>query len=56
VQKYGTAKKGTKQYTIILFVDNQVIIEQDKDDAEYMTTKLKEYKRWGLNVHIFETE
>jgi hypothetical protein len=33
-----------------------VIIEQDKDDAEYMTKKLKEYRLWGLKVQIFKTE
>jgi hypothetical protein len=34
-----------------LFVDDQAIIVQDKEDAEYMTKKLiEEYQRWGLNV------
>jgi hypothetical protein len=40
-----------------LFADDQVIIAQDKEDAEYMTKKLiEEYRRWGLNVNTLKTE
>jgi hypothetical protein len=35
------------------FVDDQVIIAQDEEDAECITKKLvEEYERLGLNVNI----
>jgi hypothetical protein len=33
----------------LLFADDQVIISQDTEDAEYMLRKLvEEYMKWGL--------
>jgi hypothetical protein len=38
-----------------LFAGDQVIIAQDKEDAECITKKLiKEYEGWGLNVNILQ--
>ena len=37
--------------------DDQVLIAQDQDDAEYMIRKLvEEYWTWGLEVNISKTE
>jgi predicted xylose isomerase-like sugar epimerase len=52
MQKHGTALKEQKQYTIILFADNQVIIEQDKDDAEY-DKKIKRIQEMGFKCTYF---
>jgi hypothetical protein len=41
----------------LLFADNQVIIAQDAEDAEYMLRKLvEEYMTWGLQIHFGKTE
>ena len=41
----------------LCFADDQVVIAQDADDAEYMTRKLvAEYRKWGLEVSISKTE
>lgn len=43
-------------YTLC-FADDQVLIAQDQDDAEYMTRKLvAEYRKWGLEVNVSKTE
>jgi hypothetical protein len=52
MQKYGTAKKEQKQYTIISFADNQVLIEQDEDDAEY-DKKIKRIQEMGFKCTYF---
>jgi len=39
------------------FVDDQVVIAQDKEDLEYVTRKLlKEYEEWGLLVNRSKTK
>jgi hypothetical protein len=41
----------------LLFVDDQVIIAQDTEDAEYMLRKLvEEYIKWGLQMNFRKTE
>jgi hypothetical protein len=41
----------------LLFVDNQVIITQDTEDAEYMLRKLvEEYMKWGLQINFGKTK
>jgi hypothetical protein len=41
----------------LLFADDQVIITQDTEDAEYMLRKLvEEYKKWGLQINFGKTE
>jgi hypothetical protein len=48
---------GNKTTYHHFFVDNQVIIAQDKDDTEYKTQILTyKQQRWGLNVNILKTE
>jgi len=37
MQKYGTANREQNNTSSSFFVDNQVIIAQDKDDKEYKT-------------------
>jgi hypothetical protein len=38
-------------------MDDQSIIAQEKDDAEYMTKKLvEEYQKWDLNINILKTK
>lgn len=37
VQNYGTANREQNNKSLSFFVDNQVIIAQDKDDTEYET-------------------
>jgi len=37
VQNYGTANREQNNKSLPFFVDNQVIIAQDKDDTEYET-------------------
>jgi hypothetical protein len=38
---------------ILLFADDQVIIAQDNEDAEYMLRKLvEEYMIWGLQINF----
>jgi hypothetical protein len=40
-----------------LFADDQVIIAQDIEDAEYMLRKLvEEYMKWGLQINFGKTE
>lgn len=38
-----------------LFADVQVILAQDKGDAELTQKLIEEYQRWGLNVNILKT-
>jgi hypothetical protein len=41
----------------LLFADDQVIIAQDTEDAEYMLRKLvEEYMKWGLQINFRKTE
>jgi hypothetical protein len=41
----------------LLFADDQVIIAQDIEDAEYILRKLvKEYMKWGLHINFWKTE
>jgi hypothetical protein len=41
----------------LLFADDQVIIAQDIEDAEYMLKILvEEYIKWGLQIHFGKTE
>jgi hypothetical protein len=41
----------------LLFADDQVIIAQDTEDAEYMLKKLvEEYMKWGLQINFGKTE
>jgi hypothetical protein len=41
----------------LLFADDQVIIAQDTEDAEYMLLKLvEEYMKWGLQINFGKTE
>jgi hypothetical protein len=39
------------------FTDDQVVIAQDKEDAEYLCRKLKEeYQNWGLTLNMDKTK
>lgn len=39
------------------FADDQVVIEQDLDEIDYMTRKLiEEYDQWGLDLNLTKTE
>jgi hypothetical protein len=39
----------------LLFADDQVIIAQDTEDAEYMLRKVvEEYMKWGLQINFGE--
>ncbi|XP_072375789.1 uncharacterized protein [Diabrotica undecimpunctata] len=39
------------------YADDQVVIDQDKEDLEYMARKLmEEYKKWGLEVNLQKTQ
>jgi hypothetical protein len=41
----------------LLFADNQMIITQDTEDAEYMLRKLvEEYMKWGLQINFGKTK
>ena len=41
----------------LCFADDQVVVAQDAEDAEYMARKLVvEYRKWGLEVSIRKTE
>jgi hypothetical protein len=41
----------------LLFADDQEIIAQDTEDAEYMLRKLvEEYMKWGLQINFGKTE
>ena len=41
----------------LCFADDQVVVAQDQDDAEYMIRKLvEEYRKWGLKVSISKSE
>lgn len=41
----------------LLFADDQVVIAQDGEDANYMCNQLsKEYKKWGLKINYKKTE
>lgn len=43
--------------TTLLFADDQIIIANDENDADYMFRKLQaEYKKWGLNINMTKTE
>ena len=43
-------------YTLC-FADDQVVIAQDEEDANYMTRKLVEvYRKWGMEVNVVKTE
>jgi hypothetical protein len=40
----------------LLFADDQVIIAQETEDAEYMLRKLvEEYMKWGLQINFGKT-
>jgi hypothetical protein len=42
---------------ILLFADDQVIVAQDTEDAEYMLRKLvEEYMKLGLQINFWKTE
>jgi hypothetical protein len=55
-QKYHTMGLPINQdYYLynLLFEDDQVIIAQDTEDAEYMLRKLDvEYNKWGLQINF----
>jgi hypothetical protein len=59
-QKYHTMGLRINQdYRLynLLFADDQVIIAQDTEDAEYMLRKLvEEYVKWGLQINFGKTE
>ena len=39
------------------FADDQVIVAQDHEDADYMCRKLQEeYRKWGLKINPNKTE
>jgi len=39
------------------FADDQVVLVGDKEDLEYMTSKLKEtYEKWGLDLNLNKTK
>ena len=43
-------------YTLC-FADDQMVIAQDEEDANYMTRKLVEvYRKWGMEVNVVKTE
>nr|XP_018898501.1 PREDICTED: uncharacterized protein LOC109031450 [Bemisia tabaci] len=47
---------GGTLYTLC-FADDQVVVAQDEEDADYMTRKLVEENRiWGLDVSVSKTE
>ena len=47
---------GGTLYTLC-FADDQVVVAQDEEDADYMTRKLvEEYRLWGLDVSVSKTE
>lgn len=53
----GVPLNDTDTLYTLCFADDQVVIAQDADDAEYMTRKLVlEYRRWGLEVSVKKTE
>ena len=39
------------------FADNQVVIDQDEEDIEYLKRKFLEmHREWGLNINCNKTE
>ncbi|KAF2886445.1 hypothetical protein ILUMI_19728, partial [Ignelater luminosus] len=41
----------------LLFVDDQVLIANDKNNADYMFRKVStEYEKWGLKINMDKTE
>jgi len=42
---------------ILQFADDQVVLVGDKEDLEYMRSKLKEiYEKWGLDMNLNKTK
>ena len=47
---------GQTLYTLC-FADDQIVVAQDEEDADYMTRKLvEEYRKWGMDVSVSKTE
>jgi len=52
----GLEIQDTTVYSM-LFADDQLLIEQDYEDLEYMTRKLiDEYELWGLKLNVKKTK
>jgi len=52
----GISLENTTLYSVH-FVNDQVVLADDKDDLEYMTRKLKEiYEKWGLDMNLSKTK
>lgn len=48
---------GDRTLYTLHYADDQVVIAQDYDDAEYMMRKLsEEYSKWGLTINLNKTE
>jgi hypothetical protein len=51
-QPMGIPIQNTQVYSLN-FADDQVLIEQDHDDMEFMARKLKEvYEKWGFTMNL----
>jgi len=54
--KDGIGDQDTTVYSM-LFADDQLLMVQDNEDLEYMTSKLiDEYELWGLKLNIWPQE
>ena len=52
----GVPLENITLYTL-QFADDQVVLVGDKEDLEYMTSKLKEtYEKWGLDMNLNKTK
>lgn len=48
---------GRQNMHSLLFADDQVVITQDIEDAQYMTRKLiEEFNKWGLKMNLQKTQ
>lgn len=48
---------GERNIQTLLFADDQVILAEDEEDAEYMLRKLvEEYEKWGLELNMEKTQ
>ena len=48
----GIPLENTTLYTL-QFADDEVVLAGDKEDLEYMSSKLKEiYEKWGLEINL----
>jgi len=54
--RMGITLENTTLYTL-QSADDQVVLAGDKEDLEYMTSKLKEtYKKWALDMNLNKTK